>query len=115
MLGVQRGQTGPVTVLRLEGVIDEGTAGDLTEALHDCIREGNHHVVLNLSGVEMMNTFGVGTLLERLRQFRAKNGDMKLVGLNLYIQRLFRTACVTAYFDMYASEDEAIQVYRKAA
>ena len=51
---------------------------------------------------------GVGVLVERLRQFRNYNGDMKLIGLNLYTQRLFRMAGVTTLFDTYSAENEAI-------
>ena len=39
---------------------------------------------------------------------------MKLVGLNLYTQRLFRMTGVTSLFDFYDTEVDAIGEYRGA-
>jgi hypothetical protein len=40
---------------------------------------------------------------------------MKLVGVNLYTQRLFRMIGVTNVFDISDSEPQAIQKYQRAA
>ena len=50
-----------------------------------------------------------------MRQFRSYDGDMKLVGLNLYTQRLFRMTGVTSLFDVYENEADAIRDYQEAA
>jgi len=108
-------QQGSVQVLRLDGDVDEDAVNPLRIALQRCIREGKGHVVLNLQNVRFMSYMGVGILVERLRQFRAMHGDMKLVGLNLYLDRLFRMVGVTALFDRYESEAQAVQQFREAA
>lgn len=115
MLRVDVDTIGQVTLLRLDGDIDEPGVQELRIALMRCLREDRHHVVVNLAGVKFISYMGVGVLVERLRQFRANNGDLKLVALNVYAQRLFRMVGVTSLFDTYDSEEQAIQVYQRAA
>ncbi|HIJ73731.1 MAG TPA: STAS domain-containing protein [Candidatus Hydrogenedentes bacterium] len=108
-------EQGSVRVLRLDGDVDEEGVMDLRVALLRCIREGHSDVVLNLKHVRFMSYMGVGVLVERLRQVRALHGDMKLVGLSLYLDRLFRMVGVTSLFNRYDSESQAVQEFRKAA
>ena len=115
MLKVETSKLGPVTVIRLEGDIDEEGVGALRIALVRCLRESRHHVVVNLSGVKFISYMGVGVLVERLRQFRAYDGDLKLAGLNLYTKRLFRMVGVTTLFEVFESEEQAVLVYQQAA
>lgn len=115
MLRVQTEHMGPIAVIRLRGDIDEEGATDLRIALVTCLRERRYNVVVNLAEVEFVSFMGVGILVERLRQFRANEGDMKLVSLNIYTQRLFRRAGITTLFETFEEENEAIQVYRQAA
>ncbi len=115
MLNVTANAVGDVATLRLEGDIDEDGANALRVALVKCLRDKQHNVVVNMTGVKFISYMGVGILVERLRQFRANEGDMKLVGLNLYTQRLFRMVGVTTLFETFESESQAIQRYRRAA
>jgi anti-sigma B factor antagonist len=115
MLKIEKSQKSGVTVISVFGDVDEEGVKDLRIALVDCLRDNQYDVVVNLSGMEVISYMGVGVLVERLRQFRSYDGDMKLVGLNQYTQRLFRMTAVTKLFETFESEAQAIQVYQKAA
>ena len=112
MINIDRMDMGLVTVLRLEGDIDEDGVQSLRMQLLQCIKEKRCKVVANLSGVRYISFMGLGVLVERLRQLRLSGGDMKLVGVNLYTERLFRMVGVTKVFEMFRSEPLAIQAYR---
>lgn len=112
---IERVDQDPVTILRLEGDIDEEGVNQLRTALLHCLKDRCRSVVLNLSGVRFVSYLGVGVLVERLRQFRSFSGDMKLVGVNLYTQRLFRMVGITSLFSVFESESQAIQVFKEAA
>ena len=112
---VERVEKGPVTVLRLEGDIDENGVNDLRTALLRCIKDKRSNVVLNLAKVRFISYLGAGVLVERLRQLRAFNGDIKLVRINLYTDRLFRMTGIGSLFDTFDTESQAIQVFREAA
>ena len=115
MLNVNRQDMENVTVFRLEGDIDEGGMESLRRQLMDCIQEQRFNVVVNLSGVRFVSYMGLGVLVERLRQLRAHNGDLKLTGVNLYTQRLIRMVGAKNVFDIYEVESQAVGQFRQAA
>ena len=115
MLSINMDPQDKVMIIRVKGDVDEEGVKQLRIALVNCLREGHFHVVMNLSEMSFISYMGVGVLVERLRQFRSSDGDMKLVGLNLYTQRLFRMTGVTSLFDTYETDLEAIEGYLKAA
>jgi len=115
MLNIERERIGDVAIERVSGDIDEDGVKTLRIALVNCLRENCYHVVVNLEDMKFISYMGVGVLVERLRQFRTFDGDMKLVGLNIYTQRLFRMTGVTNLFDTFDKEAQALQVYSKAA
>ena len=114
-MNIERMENGVSTILRLEGDIDEDGMNTLRLALMDCIQDHRCHVVVNMVDVKFVSYMGVGVLVERLRQLRACNGDMKLVGVNLYTERLFRMVGVAKVFEKYDTESQAVQAYREAA
>ncbi len=115
MIDVERLESGAVTVLRFEGEMDESGMNTVRMALMKCIQDQRYNVVLNLSAVTYVSYMGAGVLVERLTPFRAFGGDLKLVGLNLYLKRLLRMMGVKDVFDVFESEPQAIQTYRTAA
>jgi anti-sigma B factor antagonist len=115
MLNIEKEVRDDVTIIRVIGDVDEDGVKDLRIALVNCLRDNGYNVVVNLSGMKFISYMGVGVLVERLRQFRSYNGDMKLVGLNLYTQRLFRMTGVTNLFETFETESQAAQGWQKAA
>ena len=115
MLNIETRKAGDIAIVRVDGEVDEDGVRQLRIALVNCLRNNGYNVVVNLSGMKFISYMGVGVLVERLRQFRSYDGDMKLVGLNLYTQRLFRMTGVTSLFDVYENEADAIRDYQEAA
>lgn len=115
MLAINKYEHGAVTVLRLEGDIDEDGMNVLRLSLMECIQAQRCNVVVNLSSVKFVSYMGVGVLVERLRQLRTASGDLKLTGVNLYTERLFRMIGVTNVFETFATEAQAIQAFAEAA
>lgn len=115
MMNIERLENGAITVLRLDGDIDEDGQNVLRVRLMECLKDQRYHVVVNMEDVKFVSYMGVGVLVERLRQLRAQGGDLKLSGVNLYTQRLFRMVGVTKVFETFESESQAIQACREAA
>lgn len=115
MLNMSRKEMGSTTVVRLEGDIDEDGVNVLRIGLLNCIKERRCRVVANLSGVRYISFMGLGVLVERLRQLRLQGGDLKLVGVNTYTQRVLRMAGISALFEIHESESQAVQGFREAA
>ncbi len=114
-MNIERTSLGDATVVRIHGDLDEDSASDLRVELHDCLVDGRTHLVLNLSDAGFVSYMCLGIIVERLRRFRSQQGDIKLVGVNTYLQRLMRMAGITALFDVFETESQAASVYEQAA
>ncbi len=115
MLKIDSYEQNGCTVMQLDGDIDEDGMNVLRLSLMECIQAQKCNVVVNLESVKFVSYMGVGVLVERLRQLRACNGDLKLAGVNLYTERLFRMVGITNVFDTYATEALALKAFAEAA
>ena len=115
MLNIERSEMGGITLLRLHGDIDDEGRNRLRLMLARCADADRCHIVVNLAGVKYVSYLGVAVLLEWLQHLQAFGGDLKLVGMNLYTERLLRMVGVSKRFAAFQSEAQAIQEYRKAA
>lgn len=115
MTQIERLDVGNVSVLRLEGDLDESCIESLRDRLFDCMSDGRFNIVLNLKEVRYVSYMALGIIVERLRKVRACRGDIKLSGTNLYMDRLLRMVGVTALFETYDTEAQAVGVFQEAA
>jgi anti-sigma B factor antagonist len=67
------------SVLEVGGEIDLATAPQLREAVLDLIQNGSHQVLVDLRGVEFMDSTGLGVLVGALKRLREQEGDLALV------------------------------------
>jgi len=112
---IERTDLGTTTIIRMAGDIDNDSVSGVRDVLYDCLSEGRCNLVLNVSDVRFLSYMGLGVLVERLRMARKAQGDIKLVGANLYMQRLFRMTGTSSLFDTFDSEPQAVGTYEAAA
>ena len=63
-MNIERYEMGSVTILRLDGNIDETGMDDLRLALMKCIQDDRCNVVVNMTNVKFVSYMGVGVLGE---------------------------------------------------
>ena len=114
-MNAERIEMGQVTVLRIEGDIDESGVNGLRLCLLECIKDKHVRLVVNLQDVQFVSYLGLGVMVERLRQVRAHGGDLRLVGINLALERMLRMVGVASVFEVFESENQAVLSYREAA
>jgi anti-sigma B factor antagonist len=96
-------------VLAVTGEIDVYSAPTLRDRLTDLIESGEHTVVVDLSGVEFLDSTGLGTLVAGLQRANALGGQLPLVCAQDRILRLFRITGLDSVFTMHGSVDAAIE------
>ena len=77
------------TVVSVYGEVDVATSPDLRERLIELINEGHHQLVLDLEGVDFLDSTGLGTIIGALKRARTHGGDLRLVCTETRITRLF--------------------------
>ena len=97
---IERARSGDVAFLRISGDVTSASDAEMTEGFGAAVDEGARAVALDFSGMEYMNSGGIGLLVTLL--VRAQRGGARLLATGLsdhYRQILSLTRL-----------DEAIQV-----
>jgi anti-sigma B factor antagonist len=92
--------------------------GDETAALRDRVRalvKDGSQIVLNLAEVSYIDSGGLGTLVALYTTARNAGGAIKLARLTPRVGDLLQVTKLLTVFEVYNSEEEAVQSFRKGA
>jgi anti-sigma B factor antagonist len=106
-LAAERSDAG-VHVINVSGEIHVSTAPSFREQLTGVIESGGTALVLDLTGVEFIDSTGLSVLLSGLRLVSQRHGHLALVCSNPTVMRLFQITSLDATFDIF--EDRAAAV-----
>ncbi len=103
---------GSVIVLDLSGklVMGEG-AGLLKDKVRSAVFQGHKHILLNLAGVDYMDSTGLGELIAAYTTVTRQGGAIKVVGLTKRVSDLLAITKVLTVFDVHESEAEALKSF----
>jgi anti-sigma B factor antagonist len=96
------------TVVEVSGEIDVYTAPRLRETLISLVDAGNYHLIVDMEGVEFLDSTGLGVLVGGLKRVRAHDGGIDLVCTQGRILRIFRITGLSKVFAIYDSVDDAL-------
>ena len=103
------GQQGSVTVITLEGNLMGGPdASTLNSSLHTLLEQGKKRVVLDMRGVQFINSSGLGLLIGGVNAMRSAGGSLKIAGASEKIRGLIRITKLEQIFDLYPTVEEAV-------
>lgn len=97
-----------VTIFVLEGRVDGNGAVTLDDVLHSAAAAGKHNMILEMSGVAYMNSAGLRILADVMSANREHGGDLRLVGLNDRVRRVFEIIGFDKFFRVYNTVLEAM-------
>lgn len=83
------GGDGAGTVVAVTGELDVFTAPSLEEALQALIADGNADIVIDLSGVEFLDSTGLGVMVKALKWAREAGGGLRVVSTQERITKVF--------------------------
>jgi anti-sigma B factor antagonist len=104
---VEGGPSGTVVVTP-RGEIDYADAPVFREALRRVGEQRPSKLVVDLSGVDYMNTPGVATLVEALQSARRHQTRLVLAGLSERVAAVFDIARLTRVFEIVPDRSSAI-------
>ena len=101
-----------VTILDIHGRIVLGEEiGDLRDAVHNLIAEGKKKIILNLAGVEYIDSSGVGELVSSFTTVRNSGGELKLLSLTKKVQDVLHVTKLYTVFDIKDDEFNAVKSF----
>jgi anti-sigma B factor antagonist len=89
---------GDRTVVEVMGEIDVSTAAVLREGLATLIDSGHTDLVVDLTGVEFLDSTGLGVLVGALKKVRRHDGRLQLVIDSERLLKVFRITALTQVF-----------------
>jgi len=98
-----------VTVIALAGEVDVYTSPRVKQEIVNLLNGGTNKMIVDLTGVEYLDSTGLGVLIGGLKRARERDGDLKLICDNVRILRIFEITGLTKIFDIYRSEPEALE------
>lgn len=98
---------GGTTVVAVEGEIDVYTAPRLRDCITELVADGVYHLVIDLEGVEFLDSTGLGVLVGGLKKTRAHDGSLQLICTQERLLKIFRITGLAKVFAIHASTDAA--------
>jgi anti-sigma B factor antagonist len=98
---------GDRTVVEVGGEIDVYTAPKLREQLVELVNDGNFHLVVDMEGVDFLDSTGLGVLVGARKRLRGVDGELSLVCAQERLLKIFRITGLDRVFTLYESVDAA--------
>ena len=98
-----------ITIIALDGSVLGGPdATVLNETLHKLVEKNKKKVLLDLSGVQTMNSSGLSMLIAALTTIRNAGGDLKLAAASRKIESLLVITKLITVFELHATVKKAM-------
>ena len=106
-----------ITILDLSGRITLGEgSGVLRDQIRDLLRKGENKILLNLGGIDYIDSSGIGALVSAFTAVRDQGGELKLLNLSKKVRDLLQ---ITKFFtifdvkDVQNDETSAVEAFTK--
>jgi anti-sigma B factor antagonist len=102
-LGIDVRKEDSHSIVDVKGEVDVYTAPKLREKLIELVSEGSYDVVVNLEGVDFLDSTGLGVLVGALKRVKAHEGSLSLVCTQDKILKIFKITGLTKVFPIHDS------------
>ena len=102
-----------IVILEPRGKIMGGPdASLLHDKLYELIENDKKRIVIDLAGVEWMNSTGLGILISSYTTLRHHSGELKLANVTDKIQSLLTITKLVSVFDAHDSVESAVKSFK---
>ena len=95
-------------VMRVSGEIDMATAPKLRQHVQNVTAAHPGGLVLDLDGVEFIDSTGLGVMVGAAKRLRMGGGALRIVCSQPHLNQLFELTRLDAVFDLYETLDDAL-------
>ena len=111
-LEIEQREREGIIILSMKGRITLGKeATALREKVGELNAAGNRNLVFILTGVDYIDSTGLGALVMSASSLRKNGGNVKLVGLNRRTIELLVMTKLATIFEIFSDEQDAVNSY----
>ena len=78
------------------------------------LQQGHKNLILNLTDVTMLDSFGIAVIISILKMCRSQQGHLALFGLNDTVNRLMEITHMDRVLDIWVTEGQAVHQIKHA-
>ncbi|MGH2710404.1 MAG: STAS domain-containing protein [Actinomycetota bacterium] len=97
-----------VSVVAIKGEVDLYTAPSLKERIADLVSGGKSKLAVDLSGVEFMDSTGLGVLIGGLKRCKEVGGTLSLVGPREPVVKVLSITGLDKIFSIHETVEQAV-------
>ena len=97
-----------VPIIDLDGDVDSYNAHDLRDRMVNLIEGGNGVLVLNMRGVDFIDSTGLGALVVGLKRATERGGGIRIICRNEQILKVFTMTGLVKVFSIFDDEAAAL-------
>jgi anti-sigma B factor antagonist len=111
MLAIEHHAPGSATaVITLSGDLLLGPESEkVPNLVHDLLEQGKRTIVFDISGINRIDSTGIGRFIASYNAIASVKGDMRLAGTRNYLFRVFQVSSLDKIFSFYPSLEEALE------
>jgi len=87
--------------LRLSGRLDASTAPRLRQEVLSLVEAGRRQLVIDLAGIDFIDSTGLGGLVTALRAMAKEGGQLKLSAIRHEVRRVFELTRLDKLFEIF--------------
>ena len=104
-------QADAVSLVEVSGRLTSFEAGAFRDAILGLLKHGKSNIVLNLRGLDYLDSSGVGELVRNYLTVVKKGGVMKVVGLASKVEEILKITQLYQVFPEYPDEASALESF----
>jgi len=112
---IVRHEKGAVSALYISGRLDLAGGAMLKDQVKKMLAANTTSIHLNLANVDFINSSGLGALVSTMKEVRLAKGRLTLSNLASYVQEIFDITQLSHIFEIFKTEEEALNSYRPVA
>ncbi|HWZ91968.1 MAG TPA: STAS domain-containing protein [Polyangiaceae bacterium] len=97
---------GATTTLRIRGELDALSAPELRPLIDDLVESGRRDIKVDLSGLRLIDSSGVGALVSLYKRIRAQSGGVRFTGVTAQPLVIFKLLRLDEVFGLTADAPE---------
>ncbi len=91
--------------------LDAHNSGDLKAEMLNIFEDGKNNLVVDLQEVRFIDSSGLGALVSGFKNASARNGNLKLCGLQPQVKSMFELTRLHRVFEIFPSSQEAMSSF----
>lgn len=92
-----------VQIIQVSGILDGINGGQLRRTIDETLKAGTRIILVDCTGVEFMDSSGLGALVVALKQTKMSGGQLSLCGINDQIKMLLELTHMNKMFEVFKS------------